>query len=79
VLESAAPLTPISGAPRWPKIRTQLRNRSTAIETTLATSAIQVLPSPPYQLPRASTATIAATPYMRISMYSAIWLFTAGE
>src|SRR5207237_8652768 len=68
VLATAAPRTPSAGAPRWPSISSQLQNTAANIVMKPAIICIQVLPRPPYQLPSASTPTIAVTDNRRISM-----------
>jgi hypothetical protein len=68
MLAHAAPATPSAGAPRLPSIKSQLRNTLTTIVMMPAIICIHVLPRPPYQLPSASTPTIAPTERIRISM-----------
>ena len=67
-LASAAPSTPSAGAPRCPSMNIQLKNTAVTIDSTPAIICIHVLPSPPYQLPSASTPTTAPTDSMRIAM-----------
>jgi hypothetical protein len=63
---SAAPATPIAGAPAWPSINSQLRPMLATIVSRPARICILVLPKPPNQLPSASVPTIAATDDRRI-------------